>query len=974
MTSEKDRFNQIYTVAREGGLPEKLPIPFGEFGELSPDGKTLAYIPISVDFRTWKRYRGGMNPDIWLFHLENRTATNITRDAANDAQPMWHGKTLYFLSDRDQNRRANLWAYSIEGGQFRQVTFFEDFDIHFPSIGPSDIIFENGGRLYLLDLAGEKQREVQVQIVTDRATLKPRAENVSALVRSPQVSPNGKRAILEARGELFSVPAEHGVVRNLSRSSGVAERYPTWSPDGKQVAYFSDRPGEYELTVRAADGSGAETVLTKLGPGFRYTPAWSPDSRKIAFIDQAMRVHLHDLDSKETREIDRQLWHYHGSSESFRVGWSPDSRWLAYPRDTESRSTALVIYDLKEGRQHQVTSGFYNDDLPVFSPDGKYLFFRTGRHFEPIYSDLDNSWIYPNTERLAAVPLRNDVPSPLAVRNDEEPEEGKKDAKNESKDEAKNDSPQDTAKDDNEEKPSAKAKKDEKPKPVEIDLSNFERRIVLLPPKAGRYADLAAAAGKLIYRRLPRTGSADEKSPVIYYDIEKREEKTIIEDADDAILAAKGGKLLVRKGRDFSIIDVKENQKMEKKLAISGLEATVDPVSEWQQIFDDTWRLQRDYFYDPGMHGVDWKAMRERYGKLLKDAVTRWDVNYVLGELISELNASHTYRSGGATESAPERGVGYLGVDFSLENGAYRIKKIVDGAAWDTEVRSPLRQPGIQVQEGEYLLAVNGQAIDTSLDPWAAFQGLADRPVILSINSRPNSEGAREELVQTLASEARLRHLAWINQNRERVHQATGGRAGYIYVPDTGRNGQTELVRQFQGQFTKEALVIDERFNSGGQIPDRFVELLNRPLINYWGVRDGRDWKWPPVSHQGPKVMLINGWSGSGGDAFPFYFKKAGLGPLIGTRTWGGLIGITGAPPLVDGGSVTVPTFGIYDPQSGWIIEGYGVDPDIEVVDDPGLMSQGLDPQLERAIREVMRRLEENPIPAVTRPVYPIRR
>ncbi len=408
-------------------------------------------------------------------------------------------------------------------------------------------------------------------------------------------------------------------------------------------------------------------------------------------------------------------------------------------------------------------------------------------------------------------------------------------------------------------------------------------------------------------------------------------------------------------------------------IEIISLETAIDPVAEWQQLFTEAWRLERDYFYDPNMHGVNWDTMRKRYGDLLKDAVTRWDVNYVIGELIAELSSSHTYRSGGDVEKDFERGVGYLGVDFSLENGAFRIKKIIDDADWDVEVRSPLRQPGIDVNEGDYLLAVNGLPLDTELEPYAAFQGLADKPVFLSVNDKPELKGAREVLVQTLASEARLRHLAWIEKNRKKVDEASGGKIGYVYVPDTGRNGQSELVRQFRAQFNKPGLIVDERFNSGGQIPDRFIELLSRKTINYWGVRDGHDWSWPQVASSGPKAMLVNGWSGSGGDCFPFYFQKAALGPIIGTRTWGGLIGITGTPPLVDGGNVTVPSFGIYSTKGEWIIEGHGVDPDIPVVDDPSLMAKGGDPQLERAIEEVMKSLKKTPPAETKKPKYPLR-
>ncbi len=989
-TSEKDRFNKLFRVAVAGGLPEQLPVPYGEFGAISPDGATLAYVPIEVDFRTWKRYRGGMNPDIWLFDLESFSAKNITQDDASSSQPMWHGATLYFLSDRDKNKRANLWAYDTKKEKLRQITSYEEFDIHFPSIGPDDIVYENGGRLYLLDLASERPHEVHIQVVTDRATLKPHLEDVTRVAREPDISPSAKRVVFSARGELFTVPAEHGVTRNLTRTSGFAERSPAWSPDGKWIAYFSDRTGEYELTMRPADGSGEEQTLTKLGPGFRYRPCWSPDSKKLVFIDQAMRIQLHDLDKKQTKPIEKELWQYHGGLSRFAFSWSKDSRWIAYAQDLENRHGAIALYDTKEGKRHLVTSGYYDDGLPVFDPDGKYLYYVSDRDFSPIYSDLDNTWIYANGVRLVAVPLRKDVPSPLAPRNDDEGE--KKDKKAEKKrpedqPDRKKDEPQLGDKKDEPKKDEAKKedkpekKSDEKDEPkadkpakaVEIDLADFERRAVVLPPKPGYFSDLAAVSGKLIYRRLPRAGAGEEKSALVFYDFDKREEKTILDDVDDAILAAKGEKLLIRRKADYAIIEPKEAQRFEKKLPLGSLETIIDPVAEWKQLFTEAWRLERDYFYDPGMHGVDWNAMRQRYGGLLKDAVTRWDVNYLIGELIAELNSSHTYRSGGDMEQGEQRSVGYLGVDFALESNVYRIKKIIEAASWDAEARSPLKQPGVDVKEGEYLLAVNGLPLDPDQEPYAAFQGLADKPVFLTVNSQPKLDGAREVLVQTLASEARLRHLAWIEKNRQRVDEATGGKVGYVYVPDTGRGGQNELVRQFRAQFNKAGLIIDERFNSGGQIPDRFIELLGRSVTNYWGVRDGKDWAWPQVAHAGPKAMLINGWSGSGGDCFPFYFHEAKLGPLIGTRTWGGLIGMTGAPSLIDGGSVTVPTFGIYNTRGEWIIEGYGVDPDIKVVDDPAIMAKGKDPQLERAIDEVVKALKKNPPAQTHKPKYPLR-
>ena len=972
MTSGKDRFNQLWKVARAGGLPERLPVPYGEFGTITPDGAKLAYMPITRDFRTWKRYRGGWTPEIWLFDLASLDARNLTANLANDAHPMFHGKTMYFLSDRDEAMRHNLWAMDLASGASRQVTKFVEHDVRFPSIGPSDIVFENAGRLWRLELPGEKLVEVKVQVVTDRATLKAQVENVAKLVTHPTVSPSAKRVVVEARGELFSLPAEHGPVLNLTRTSGAAERYPAISPDGKQLAYFSDRTGEYELTIRPADGSGEERTVTKMGPGFRYHIFWSPDGTRVAFADQAMSINVADVATGAVKSVDKGLYMFQGNLEGFRASWSADSRWLAFARAVENQNSVVFLYDTKAGTLHPATAEFYSALAPVFDPEGNYLYCLTNRTFEPSYSDLDNSWVYANTTNVAAIPLRRDVASPLAPRTDVEGEDKKKDEEKGKDEKAGDDKKADKDKNAKDEK----AEKKEPPKPVVIDLEGLEQRLVVLPPQAGNYdgAYLVAVKGKVVFRRLPRTGLPDgEKSPLAYWDLEEREEKTVVGDVDGFLLSGDGKKALVWKKQDAAIVDLKPDQKMEKKLALGSLEATIDPVAEWRQLFNEAWRLERDYFYDPNMHGVDWAAMKERYGALLDDAVTRWDVNFVIGELIAELNSSHTYRGGGDAEPPLERAVGLLGCDFTLEQGAYRIAKIYRGAPWDSEARSPLDQPGVNVKEGEFLLAVNRVPIDVTRDPWAAFQGLAGKTVMLTVSATPSLAGAREVLVDTLEDDYRLRNLAWINANRERVEKATDGRVGYIYVPDTGVNGQTELVRQFAGQFMKDGLIVDERFNSGGQIPDRFVELLNRPLYTYWGVRDGRDWQWPPVAHAGPKVMLINGWSGSGGDCFPLYFKQAGVGPLIGTRTWGGLIGMSGVPPLIDGGRVTVPTFGIYSLDGKWIVEGHGVEPDIEVVDDPGLMAKGGDPQLERAIDEVMKSLAANPLKRPAKPAYPNR-
>jgi tricorn protease len=886
-----------------------------------------------------------MAADIYIFDLEKNTAENITNNIANDEFPMWRGDKIYFLSDRGNNKRNNIWSYDLSSKQTKQITNFDEFDIHFPSIGSNEIVFEAGGLLYLLDLSSEKYHEVNINVVTDESTLMTRNENVEKMIQNFSLSYNGNRTLFEARGEIFSVPTENGPIINLTQSPGVAERSPAYSPNGKYAAYFNDRSGEYELTIRDLEKPSSEKKLTSLGEGFRYQIFWSPNSKALAFIDQTMTIYVYDMDKDKITKVDQNKWMYEGDLENFSASWSSDSRYLAYGKELDSRTSAVAIFDTKDEKIHLVTSGYYNDLKPVFDPSGKYLFFLTNREFKPVYGDFDNTWIYPNSTKIASVTLNEDIMSLLAPKNDSSAVKKDEDKKNpDIKDEKKD------------------LKKDEtKIKEVKIDFDGIEQRVVMLPPAAGNISNLQAVTGKVIFHRMPNSGSDDKKKPVIYYDLEKREEKTIVDDADAFQISADEKKILISKQKSFSVVDVAPDQKMDKKLPTNELEMTVVPREEWKQIFNDVWRLNRDFFYDKNMHGVNWKAMKNQYGALIDNAVTRGDVNYIIGELIAELNSSHTYRGGGDDETPLQRKVGYLGIDWELKNGAYAINRIVKGAQWDTEVRSSLDESGLNVTEGNYILAVNGVALDVKKDPWAAFEGLADKTIELTINNKPSQDGAWNIIVKTMSDETRLRNLEWIETNRKRIDDATDGKIGYIYVPSTALDGQDELVRQFSAQFSKQGLIIDERFNNGGQIPDRFVELLSRKPLSFFAVRDGKNWQWPPVANFGPKVMLINGWSGSGGDAFPDYFRKTGTGPLIGSRTWGGLIGISGAPNLIDGGSVTVPTFRQYDPDGKWFKEGHGVDPDIDVPEDYSQLSRGVDNQLEKAIDEVMRLIKENP-------------
>jgi tricorn protease len=949
--SGKERFSQFYTVPVIGGLPSKLPVPYGEFASYSPDGKRFAYTDRSRVNRNWKRYRGGTAPDILLFDLVGYQTENITKNDANDELPMWIGDAVYYMSDNGPEKRNNLWKYDLTSKQNKQLTDFKDFDITFPSNSEKEIVFEAGGSLYLFDVATEKSKRVEIQIVSDQKAMIPAIVNVGSNLQSASVSPDGNRVIANARGEIFNLPAKNGFVTNLTNTSGVAERYPEIAPDGKKIAYWSDATGEYQLTIKTLGADSQTRTLTKFKDGFGYNIYWSPDSKKIVSVNQAMEVMLIDAASGAVSIIDQGKYMFEGNLQSFGVSWSPDSRYIAYGLSKINRMTsAIYVYDTQSSQLSQATSGFYSDQEPAFSEDGKYLFFTTNRSFNPSYSDLDNTFIYSNTSGVAVGTLNPSITSLISLKNDEINVEEEKSEKGDEK----------------------KEEKKEEPKAIDFETANFENRIEMLDIETGNIGGIAALKGKLLYLRFPNTG-ADEgsKSSLQLFDFEEKESKTVLDGVQDFSLSADRKKVMVYATGKIAVIDPSPGQKIEESVPTGDMQMTVVPSEEWKQIFNDVWRFERDYFYDPNMHGVDWNQMRTRYGSLVDQANSRRDVNLIIGDLIAELNASHTYNNGGDLDSGPSMSVGYLGANFKLENGAYRIDKVIQGAPWDVEVRSPLLKPGANVKEGDYILAINGQPIDPAKSIYAALQGLAGKTVQLTVNSSSSMTGAKQVLVETLSSEARLRNLAWINDFRKRVDEATGGKIGYIFVPSTGVDGQNELFRQFYGQMQKEGLIIDERFNNGGQIPDRFVELLDRGPLAFWAVRDGKDWAWPPAGNFGPKVMLINGFSGSGGDAFPDYFRKREIGPLIGTRTWGGLIGISGAPSLIDGGSVTVPTFRMYDPDGTWFKEGHGVEPDIKVVEDFESLAKGTDVQLEAAIKEVMRLLNSSDkFTSPARPAY----
>lgn len=943
--SGRQRFNQLFTIDKTGGLATKLPPAYVGFGSVSPDGKQVAFTDKSRVSRTWKRYRGGMAADIYVMNMDDYATTNITNNDASDELPMWSGNTIYYLSDNGASKRYNIWKYDLVSKTNTQITNFTDYDVHYPSIGPDELVFEAGGKLYLLNLASNEYNEVSIQVITDQMAALTKTAKGQAYMQHANISPEGNRALVEARGEIISVPAEKGVIKNLTQSSGSAERYPAWSPDGKMIAYWSDESGEYELTIYNTETETSKKI-TNLGAGFRYNIFWSPDAKKIAFVDQTMNINICTIASGETKTIDKGLWMTHGGLENFSVSWSGDSRWLTWSRGTLNRNSIVFIYDTETGEKKQITSDFYSNNDPVFDPEGKYLYVLTNRSMTPDYSDFDNSFIYNNSTMVAAISLQADTPSLTEPENDKL--ELKDDEENEEKEKEENG----------------------EDKSVEIDFQDIEKRLVLLPIDAGNYRNLTASTGKIIYHDLSDTRGENAQRPVVYWDIEERETKTIIGNAGDFILSSDGKKILISDKGKLSIIDVKADQKAEKFVPTGEIEIKIQPKEEWKQIFTDAWRFERDFFYDKNMHGLNWNAVKVQYEKLLDQASSREDVNFVIGEMIGEMNASHTYKGGGDLEKTKNGNIGYLGVNWQIANNAYQISEILEGAVWDAEARSPLAAPGVDVSVGDYVLAVNGIPLTVDKQPAAAFSGLGGKTVELTIRSTGAATDERKVVVKTLSDESRLRHLNWIETKRKKVEELSDGKIGYIYVRSTGIDGQNELARQFYAQWNKEGLIIDERFNSGGQIPDRFIEMLNRKVLAYWAVRDGHDWQWPPVAHFGPQAMLINGWSGSGGDAFPDYFRKSGLGPLIGSRTWGGLIGISGLPQLIDGGSVTAPTFRMYDPDGEWFKEGHGVDPDIPVREDYQKLANGVDNQLEEAIKWVKQELDKNPVVWPNHPPY----
>jgi len=950
------RVRQLFTVPLEGGLPELLPLPMADRGAYSPDGRLLAYTPFAEPFWSWKRYRGGMTTPIYVLDLATLEQRKVPHENASDTFPCWLDNALYFISDRCGT--MNLFRWELGAPSVEQLTFHEDFDIRWLSAGAGELIYEQGGRLHRFDPAARRSQALRIAITADLPYARPRYEKAGRFIQNAGISPTGQRAVFEARGEVLTVPVKKGAVRNLTQSPGAADRFPAWSPDGQSIAYFSDASGEYQLVI--ADQKGAQKAVIALeNPTYYYSPVWSPDSQKIAFTDKALNLYYVEVSSQKVTRVDSDLFDH--PLRSLDPAWSPDSAWLAYTRRLDNQLRAVFLYHLPDGTIHQVTDGMSDTTSACFSRDGKYLFFTASANYGLNIGWLDmSSYDRPVQRSLYVAVLDKDEPSPLRPESDEETAS------------AGEEKPQDGAVD-------AKGKdgKPATPPVVKIDLDGLDQRILALPVPERDYARLQAADGKLFFlETVPNQPPSPDGGPQVFelkvYDIKERKTETFVEQVLDYWVSADGKKLLYRAPGEasFAVVDTDKKPEPEAgKLNLDGVEVAVDPRAEWRQIFREAFRIHRDFFYDSHLHGLDLEAAYRTYLPFLDHVGHRDDLNELLAEFSGELVVGHAYVGGGDIPAEPPRQVGLLGADYTLTgDGYYRFERIYRGLNWHPELRAPLTGPGVDVREGEYLLAVNGRPLRAPTNLYSLFEKTADQVTELLVGPNPDGSGARTVTVLPLASETPLRHWNWVEDNRRKVEELSGGRVAYIYMPDTALDGYANFNRYYFSQIDRQAVVLDERFNGGGSVADYVIDLLNRPLLCRWATRDGRPFATPNASIDGPKVMIINELAGSGGDAMPLFFRRRGLGKLVGKRTWGGLIGIYDYPPLIDGGFFTSPRMAIFSPQGEWEVENEGVAPDIEVELTPKDAAEGRDPQLEKAVEVVLAELEQRPPARVERP------
>ncbi len=954
-----NRYAQLFTVPVTGGYPVQLTIPNANYATYSPDGRFMAYTPIFDAFQQWKNYRGGTISTILIFSFDDHSVVKIPKPqgGCNDTHPQWAGENIYFTSDR--NGEFNLFSYNVKTKEIKQLTFFQDFPVLNLCAADGRIIFEKTGYLHYYDIQTSTARKLTIGIAADLQELRSRFVNGDRYVRSADISPTGARAVFDFRGEIITVPAEKGDPRNNTQTPGAHEKYPAWSPDGKYIAYFSDASGEYKLCIQPQDGTTATKSYSLPGTGFYAFLRWSPDSKMITFTDNGRNFYLFDMPSGTAKKIDADEIYFPGAFRNIMGDWSMDSRWLVYTKLTSTFFKRVFLYSVDQGRSFPVTDGLSDVSEPVFDRGGKYLYFFASTDAGPVINwfDLSNADMR-STQFIYLVTLQKETLSPFARESDEEK------IKTETEETAKQ---ADTKKD-----KKASAVPGKTTPSLTIDLEGLQDRIIALPIRRGNYYNLACSKEEeILYISRPDTYTGT--SMLHKYDLKKRKDSEVME-MSNFILSADGTKMLYYHEGTSGIAPAGEKPEPGKgQLKIQDIQVKIDPAAEWAQIFDEAWRINRDYFYDPGMHGTDWNAMKDKYSVFLPDLTCRSDLNRLIQWMCSELAVGHHRVGGGDRPNNPARvNGGLLGADYTIENNRYRLKKIYGGLNWNPDLRSPLTEPGINARPGEYILAVNGRDLTADQNLFSYFENTAGKIVEMTIGPNPDYSDSRIVKVVPVESEYALRNRDWVEGNLKKVTEATNGQVAYVYVPNTSRQGHEYFKRYFFPQANRKAIIIDERFNGGGSIADYYIDLLQKPYQAHWHMRYGQDLKTPSASIQGPKVMIIDETAGSGGDMLPWMFRKFKVGTLVGKRTWGGLVGTLGFPELMDGGYITAPNLAIWT-SDGFIVENVGVEPDIEVEQWPADVIAGKDPQLEKAIEVILKELEKNPQEPPARPPYPVR-
>lgn len=967
-----NRHQQLFTVPVGGGFPEQLPIPHAYHATFSPDGSKIAYTPLSEPFNQWKHYRGGRTSRIWIYDRSDHSVVEVPQPPgrSNDTDPMWIGDTIYFRSDRSEESAGelNLFSYDPSTDEVEQLTFHEDFPVAAASAGGGAILYEQAGYLHRFDPATGESERLVVGVAADLVETRPRYEDGSEFIRNSTLSPSGVRVAFETRGEIVSVPAEKGDLRNLTQTTGAHERSPAWSPDGRWIAHVSDVSGEYEIHLTPQNGQGETRTFAVDGAGYYEDLKWSPDGKKISFSDNSWSLYVLDVSSGEVTKVDQEP--VYGPNKTLHHAWSPDSRWLVYTRITPTYFQRVHLYSVEDGASHALTEGLADVSHPVFDASGKYLWFLSSTDAGP-----NRAWFAQSnadartTSTLYLAVLSAEEENPLAAENQEVEVDGKDD-EDENGDDENGENGKDDEGDEN----------GEDEVRVVVDFEDLHERIVSTPVPPANYQGLAAGTEGQVYLLEIPPGGGGGGGPfgggpamdLHRFDLESREMKKFGEGIRSFTLSHDRQKMLYGTGESWHVVDAAKAEKIEPgqgKVPTDRLRVKVDPRAEWPQIFHEAWRINRDYFYDPGMHGADWPAVHETYEVFLPHLTSRDDLSRLITWMLSELSVGHSYQFGGDARDEPETlPGGLLGADFEVDQGRYRFRKVYGGLNWNPDLRSPLTEPGVDVDAGEYLLAVDGKELRFPDNLYGPFENTAGTIVELTVGPNPDGSGSRTVEVVPIEDETSLRNRDWVEGNLQKVHEATDGRVAYVYVPNTAGQGHTYFKRYFFPQADKEAIIVDERYNGGGQIADYYIDILRRPHLSYWTTRYGGVLETPLAAIHGPKVMIIDETAGSGGDMLPWMFRKLELGPLVGKRTWGGLVGILGFPVLMDGGFITAPNIAFWTEDEGYAVENEGVPPDIEVEQWPAQVIDGHDPQLEKAIEVALRKLEENPPPETPEP------